>query len=180
MVTKSKAKAAKDVVRSLERVQSAATAERVRDVAESIIALRSLFRHEDLPDWTGRSGDYRDLIERLYRQAGMPADSDSSIQSKIRYHVGNVLREMAPEEELVSLGLSVSGPRVRIRDARRAQSKDRAPKVNASATDPRALAVLALDAVRLLRVSDLGSDREQVALLLKQLVDESLDVLSGD
>src|SRR5690606_4564276 len=42
------------------------------------------------PDLTGRSREYRDAIEKVYADAGVPSDSAESLQSLIRYYVSNL------------------------------------------------------------------------------------------
>lgn len=98
------------------------TTENLKEAATQIVILRAVYhRHEGLPDWAGRSIDYRHAIERAYRNAGVPSDSEDGLQASLRYHVSNVLRSVAPPEELEKLGLSTSGARKR-RQERRAQA----------------------------------------------------------
>lgn len=144
-----------------------------RRAAEAIVRLRKHFRHEGRPDWAGRSPEYRDLIERLYRQAGVPSDSESSMQANLRYHIGNALREVADPEDLQALGMATEGPAGRVRAVRAA--RPRRPRLaRPGIGDPAALASLALETVRTLRSMDPDGDVEPA---LRLLLDEVLDTL---
>lgn len=142
-----------------------------RRAAEALVSLRQQFEFDGRPDWTGRSIEYRDIIERLYRQAGVPADSEGGMQANLRYHLGNVLREVAPAEDLQALGISVDGPAGRIRRNRKEH-----PKARTTNLDSRALAGLALSAVHALASSEPGPEIEST---LRQILDETVNILAG-
>jgi hypothetical protein len=126
-----------------------------RKAAETIVSLRRQFKYKGATDWSGRSPEYRDLIERLYRDAGVPSDSESSMQANIRYHIGNMLRKVADPEELTALGMLVAGPAARITETRATERKRSSTKKAVhTAGDPASLARLALDAFRALRTMD--------------------------
>lgn len=162
---------------SLVENEDSSTAD-YRRAAEAIVKLRETFSHKDLPDWTGRSLEYRDMIERLYRQAEIPADSGSpSTQSKLRYHIGNVVRETAPEEHLEALGLEKKGPAGRA--VGRPRSRRPAELRKTRADNPLILSALALDSIRLLQVVEYtDGDREVVEQVVRQIVDECMNFLS--
>lgn len=118
------------------------SSERLRAAAEAIVALRQCFEHEGMPDWAGRSPDYRYHVEQAYRRADFPADGTSPLQANVRYHVGNVMREVAPPEHLNALGLKPKGPRGRIQEARAEGSSTRrrvAPSNVPAGLDPQVL-----------------------------------------
>lgn len=175
--------ASEAVLTALQELAADDSAAAYRRAASSIIELRQLFEHQGMPDWTGRSLEYRDVIERLYRQAEVPPDSESNMQAKIRYHVGNVLRDVAPADELQQLGLSVAGPKTRVAETRAAGGGRRRQPAEVTRThidSPLTVAALALDAVKLLRVMDIGpDDKEIVDGIVRKIMDEAIDYLRG-
>lgn len=91
----------------------------LRELARVVVELRSLFTTEDgRADWAGRSYSYRETVARIYSEAGIPPDSLESMQSALRYHIGNVLREVAPPTELADLGLKANRPVDRVKESR--------------------------------------------------------------
>lgn len=112
---------------SLEELEQSRT-HVLKDLAEIVVKLRAQHEHRGMPDWAGRSTEYRDVVAKMYRDAGVPEDSVSNIQASLRYHIGNELREQAPAEELAQLGLSEEGPKGREK-ARRADTKGKAQRV---------------------------------------------------
>jgi hypothetical protein len=91
------------------------TTEILRRLALCVIKLRSYYRTADGEvDWRGRSWEYRQAAEALYAEAGVPPDSASGIQSALRYHVGNYLRELVEPAQLAAVGLLPTSPRERI------------------------------------------------------------------
>lgn len=114
-----------------------------RDLATVIVQLRGQFAHpklEGLKDWKGQSPECREAVAKIYETAGIPSDSVSSIQSAIRYHIGNALREVAPAEALDKLGLDPRGPAER-QNQRRASgvAAEQAPAEVAPVRDAKAL-----------------------------------------
>ena len=183
MVAKvSRNKRAEAVLDALGRLHEDASTTAYREAAHAIVELRRKFEIAGTPDWTGRSAEYRELIERLYRQAEVPADSDANVQSKLRYHIGNVLREVAPPEELEVLGLAVQGPRGRMREARQEGHRRGRPPADvrrARVDNPLITSALALDCLRLLRVTDIDpEDRDAVERVVRQIIDEAVEFLS--
>lgn len=166
--------------------------ENVQEAARALVRLRSTFQHEGLPDWAGRSLDYRMTVERLYRDAGVPSDSEGPVLAKLRYHVGNAVRETAPQEDLEALGLKPKGPRARNREARRSAGTvtrlRRTPSIHDlpgdGLTDLAALSALIEHAradVRLLRQALLIADVpcETIAPALRDLVNETIEAISA-
>lgn len=154
-----------------------------RAAACAIVNLRSLSTHEGVTDWTGRSLEYRDAIESLYRQANVPPDSESPIQAKVRYHIGNVLREVAPADELEALGLAVSGPKGRAAANRASTGGRRRVPAEVTRTridSPLTVAALGLDALKLLRVMDIQpGDQDLADDLVRKILDEAVAYLKG-
>lgn len=94
-----------------------------RQIAKAAVDLREHFlTPESAPDWAGRTGAYRDYIRDLYREAGLSAEETNTIQSAVRYHAGNLVRERLSEPDLQDLGLSTQSPAARIKAFRDAQS----------------------------------------------------------
>jgi hypothetical protein len=91
----------------------------LKALAKVVVALRSHFRTtEGDVDWSGRSWDYRQTVSAMYEASGIPPDSESNIQASLRYHVGNLLREVVPAEQLESAGLLTKSPKERMTDVR--------------------------------------------------------------
>jgi len=166
-----------------DMVQDPST-ENVRDAATALVALRQEFTFEGFPDWAGRSLDYRMTVERLYRDAGVPSDSEGGTLSKLRYHVGNIVRQTAPPEDLEALGLQSSGPRERNKDRRSSKVTElrprRQPRVSVLQLDnPAFLVEHARADIALLRecVSAGAVGTVALAPALRELVNEILDVV---
>lgn len=180
-VKQQKAGAAQAVLAALQALHKDQEVPTFRAAARAIVDLRRLYQHEGVTDWTGRSLEYRDAIEHLYRQAEVPPDSESNVQAKIRYHVGNVLREVAPAEELKELGLAVAGPKGRAQQKRAEGGGSRRQPAEVTRTridSPLTVAALGLDAVKMLRVMDVqGEDRDIVDGLVRKMLDECLAYL---
>ena len=106
-----------EAVEQLRRSFSATDAERtdrLRAVARAFVAAREHFyTKEGEPDWHGRTYAYRTWVREVTSLANVPADSLSSTQAAIRYHVGNVLRERLDDDQLAELGLRKESPRER-------------------------------------------------------------------
>lgn len=153
-----------------------------RTLAKEIVKLRSLFEYEGMPDWGSNSPGYKDLIGRVYRDAGVPPDSGSSTQANLRYHIGNAIREVAAAEELAALGMDAAGPRERAVRARKEgpRAATRAPLTALpTANDPLAMAGFALQAVRSLRgMKPRGEMAEAVEAELRAVMDELVDTLA--
>lgn len=166
--------AADRTVKALRAAVETPSTEANRKAAEHIVALRQLFEHEGHVDWAGRSPQYRDLIERLYRQAKVPPDSESSMQANLRYHLGNVLRKTAPPEDLAALGMAVDGPLGRIHKTRKAAPRKMASQALGTG-EPAAIAALALSCVQALSTMRVGPD---VIPPLRELIDCALGVIT--
>lgn len=83
----------------------------LRNVAVVLVALRSLHTTADGDmDLVGRSQAYRDDAAEIYREAGMDVDSQTAVQSAVRYHIGNILREVYTPDTLVAYGLARESP----------------------------------------------------------------------
>lgn len=179
MATKAITTASERAVAALKQVVAEPSTEHARHAAETLVSLRKQFKHDGLPDWAGRSAGYRDIVERLYRQAGVPSDSESNVQANLRYHLGNVLRKVAPPDDLAALGMSVDGPLARIKSTREAappRPRLARPSAFLSVTDPATLSSLALAAV--LAIGDMqGVKLDGAHEDLQQLVAAATEVL---
>lgn len=106
------------LVREYAAVETSKTAI-LKDLARVVVDLRQRFHTEDgRTDWAGRSHAYREAVARIYHEAGVPPDSLDGMQAALRYHVGNVLREVAPADELEDLGLKAKTPVERVKETR--------------------------------------------------------------
>lgn len=91
----------------------------LRALAKVVVLIRSKHRDDEgNPDWRGKTWDYRQAVGEMYARAGIPPSSQSNIQSALRYHVGNLMREVAPPEELEAAGLLTSSPKDRMNEQR--------------------------------------------------------------
>lgn len=87
----------------------------LKEAAENIVALRARFTLDDgRPDWSGRSAGYREVIRSIYDGAFIPKDYRDTLQSALRYHVGNLVRERVAEDELRAVGLTSPAPKERL------------------------------------------------------------------
>lgn len=92
----------------------------LKQLAELIVELRSRHTLEDgTPDWSGRTPEYRQAISEIYRRGGVPESLNDTIQAALRYHVGNLLRNRAPQTELKHVGLTSTSPKERMLRQRR-------------------------------------------------------------
>lgn len=88
-------------------------------LADALIDLRATFRTNDGDvDWRGRSWEYRRHVGDLYEQAGVSEDDRHHIQTAVRYHVGNRLRERLSDEDLLRADMLPSSPKERLNTQR--------------------------------------------------------------
>jgi hypothetical protein len=151
----------------------------LRDLAYVVVDLRAQFQTEDgRTDWAGRGHAYRETVARIYSEAGVPSDAAHGLQAALRYHIGNVLREKAPADELEALGLKSATPRERVKETRdrTAALARSAAVVTESAGNVRAEVsrlLIAADAV-LQRVGE-----EDLASLPPELFDRAMALLES-
>lgn len=108
------------LIHYLDKLEADATDVR-RALAGVIVALRRHYRTNDGDvDWAGRSWEYRQAVTSMYQSAGIRPDSESKVQASLRYHVGNLLREVAPPQQLAAVGLLTNSPKERMNDVRQA------------------------------------------------------------
>lgn len=178
-----------ELVQSLAQAKAGRTPQVMRELARRVVELRSRFVWNGLPDWGGRSSDYRNAIYRAYREAGIPSDSVAGLQANLRYHVGNVVREVAPPDQLEAIGLRPEGPRLRAITSRAEAHPRRQPATHQPARpqpvplvvmrDPLALASFAIDAIRAIReLKPGGATAHALQPLLKQLTEETVDAVA--
>ncbi|MET9126911.1 hypothetical protein [Streptomyces sp. NPDC004528] len=104
----------------------------LKNLAMVILAIRK--KHDD---WDGKSYEYRQDVAEMYRQAGIPKDSMSSLQSAVRYHVGNAVRRYLTPREMKRLAIADTTPLERQQDRRASDSLLlSALKVSAAASAP--------------------------------------------
>lgn len=115
-----------DFVRALRRLRQLEGSERTplyRDLAAHTVALREHFHTaQGEPDWIGRTSAYRHAVRDLYSKADYTPEEADGVQSAIRYHVGNLVREILHPEALEDLGLDEISPLERAREVRRDQA----------------------------------------------------------
>lgn len=123
----------KHAIATLRRVISYDTkrTEALKAFGKDVCTLRRLYQ-----DPAGASAEYKSAMERIYASVDIPADSASSIQASIRYHIGNALREEFTAEELQAVGLSEKTPLERARDARTGGDKPAKPEAQEEAEVP--------------------------------------------
>lgn len=169
------------VVRALKAMMAVERQERepfYRSAAEAIVN----FRQQWPDNWDGSNKEYKLEIARAYREAGVPSDTEGTVLAALRYHVGNVVREKAPVEELDAAGLDRRGPNARQRRGtprtpRAASNGSEAPTMptilSKALESPTGLVTHAIRAVE--AAADLkpaGPEADTVRILLRILRDE--------
>lgn len=88
----------------------------LKRLAAIVVDIRAQFTDEETgqPDWRGKTWDYRQFMTEMYESAQVPPASVSGVQSSLRYHVGNRLREIVPAEALAGAGMLAEGPKERM------------------------------------------------------------------
>ncbi|MEU8840245.1 hypothetical protein AB0D97_14090 [Streptomyces roseus] len=106
-------------VASLKRYQqiSGEQTTLLRNVARVLVEVR---RRTD--NWSGRGKEYRDFAARIYSGAGIAPDSLDGVQAAVRYHIGNIIREVATPEQLEDHNLKVLGPADRWREQQKSRT----------------------------------------------------------
>lgn len=99
-------------VKELTKLEASRTS-LLQELAMTLVLLRGKHKYNGKPDYAGKSSEYRAVAARIYEEAGVPADSAGTIQASVRYHIGNVLREIHTEKELAEAGLQSASPRER-------------------------------------------------------------------
>lgn len=118
----------------------------LKELAVIIVELREEHHIADgRPDLAGRSAPYRAAIARIYERARMSSDAKTrdAVQTAIRYHVGNLLRERYSEDELAAAGLSNVSPKDR-RDTERGLLTLIGETLRSGKDDPRVVVAAAL------------------------------------
>jgi len=116
----------KDIVEALHAIRDASTEQEAvnarKRAAEGFVEAREHFVTEDGgPDWAAKTGAYRNFNSHTYKLAGLDPKVAQTLRASARYHVGNVLRDRLPAEELERLGLRQSRPRERMAEVRASQ-----------------------------------------------------------
>lgn len=126
------------VVRALRALMAVDREDReplYRTAAAAIVDYRQQYPN----NWDGSDRAYKLEMARAYREAGVPSDSEDTVQAALRYHIGNRVREVAPQADLDALGLDLRGPNVR----QRRGGPRRPPKPSNGTQVPTTPAVLA-------------------------------------
>lgn len=174
-----------DGVELLSDYLAAPRTDLLRQLASVVVDLRSRFSLDDgRPDWGGRSPDYRSYIADLYTRAGVPKDKLDTIQAAMRYHVGNLIRERAPKDELLAVGLTTTAPRDRnaaTRDALHAISAAAGGRTPSSDVDRLAVYAQALlDFIDDVAVRRLEAERAAVSrMALERVQTRSAELLAA-
>lgn len=82
----------------------------LKALAEVVVALRMRYKDpvkKNIVDWGGRSEAYKAAVQRIYEEAGTGAD-ESPIRNALKYHVQNYVKQLAPEKDLIALGLKTT------------------------------------------------------------------------
>lgn len=144
----------------------------LKELAPVIVELRSHFTLKDgRPDWSGRSPEYRQCMSDIFAKARVPADDLDRLQSALRYHVGNILRDRATKDELLSVGLTTVKPKERIqntRDALQAMKQTSAPRYDVARLTAYAQALLEYIDDRV--VARLDPDRAEASRLALEAI----------
>ena len=86
----------------------------LREAARAMAEARGhFFREDGEADWTGSSAAFRAWSREVMTWANVPASEVSALQSLLRYHAGNALREILTRDQLEHYGLAVDSPRER-------------------------------------------------------------------
>lgn len=117
---------AANIVRKLRALRAAVDRERqttlAREIAEGSVALREFYTDVNgQPDYAGRTHAYRVTMRDLWSKAGfVDAEERDAAQARVRYHVGNIVRERIPAETLEAAGLQGPSPREQTTERKRA------------------------------------------------------------
>lgn len=115
------------LARDYARLQGRAT-QTARNLALVVLHLRARYRDKDgWPDLCGTSPGYREAVQQLYEKAGIPSDSEASLQSLIRYHVAALRIDymrangLYTPEALAHYGITPTPPKERQAERRERQ-----------------------------------------------------------
>lgn len=94
------------------------------ELAETAVSVRESFlRADGSPDWVGRTGAYRNWYGSVFADAGiLNTEERNKIQSAIRYHVNQLLRERLDPETLDEYGITGASARDRSKARHREKS----------------------------------------------------------
>lgn len=90
----------------------------LKQLASILVDIRAMHERNGMPDWAGRSFEYRAQVSKIMRSAGLSDSDRKKVIGLLRYHVGNELRERVSAEELLKAGLKPESPKQRVLDAK--------------------------------------------------------------
>ena len=95
-----------------DRLVKALKANEMREAARWVVQARSehFLTKEGLPDYSGRSWEYRSWFSDVTNSLNLPDPERARLMSRLRFHVGNRLRDEVREEELADAGLLKVSP----------------------------------------------------------------------
>jgi hypothetical protein len=94
----------------------------LKNTAAVLVALRAKCLDGDgRPDYMGRSSEYRRLAGEVYRNIGVGGQLERT-QQAVRWHIGNLLREVLTVDELQDYELVKDSPAIRQQVSREAKS----------------------------------------------------------
>lgn len=89
----------------------------LKNIATVVVALRMQYG-----DMRGETHPYRQAVAEMYRAAGVPPTNSDKMQTAVRWHVGNLLRQRLTPRQLEKHDLLPTSPLERLQDTRAANS----------------------------------------------------------
>ena len=95
-----------------DHLVKALRANELREAARWVVQARSehFLTKEGLPDYSGRSWAYRTWFSDVTNSLNLPDPERARLMARLRFHVGNHLRDEVREEELSEAGLLAVSP----------------------------------------------------------------------
>lgn len=112
------------LVDALRPLAAEPTVEQYRLAAHQVVNLRQQHERLGMPDWAGLSYSYRVAYGGAMTEAGITHPvARQRVGSALRWHIGTVLRQVAPAEHLAALDLAEDDPNARLRRRRSAEQR---------------------------------------------------------
>lgn len=90
----------------------------LKQLASLLVDLRSQYERNGMPDWSGRSFQYRAHVSTIFDSSDLSEKQRKDVVGLLRYHVGNELRDRLTSDELESAGLKAESPKQRVLQAK--------------------------------------------------------------